>query len=557
MKETEDIVPASKILIDGDLSSARLISLLKLEIEEERLDYKADYNVIGSKRTKDKVELVRDIVGMANTYGGFIVLGVSEKVTSTGKIFYPDGMTEDARSNLDVSLLRQQVESYVSERLEIQYKIYSLDEYQGKTFGMIFVPPSDHSPIIFSKDGQYREKNEESNNDLTLFRSGDIVVRKGASTERADQSDMRRIISDIRSREKARWTDDVLGVRDLISKIDLLLGFMPQDAPVFTGVDRLIVNNSFEQLRDESFLYLSPDTVYEKISRAIEHGSVVSVRGYINKSPGMFFKHAEELNLDDENRILEVRDNHLLPILDSLLVIGVVCAENKQWDLLDAVQTAFYSICYQAEKLSTLALHRVVNKITIWQEVMVRVYALGGVLLRFSQWPQIQRLVQQEVEWDEYYRFHYWSRYILVMASRSGLLEKQGWIPSAIAYIERQKWMSYLFMSNKDQIVGSVCQFDFLQCVYTSIGPENEVDAVRAYPSFGLYYKSRTEPVVTKLIFSGPLRDTVISLSDTQLATLISNLDVYAGRIFVMFNGWEAAGWSDLRLQNFLKTNAN
>ena len=78
MNQTEDITPISRVVVDGDLSAERLLVLIGLCVEEERLDYKNEYNLSGSKNTKDKVELVRDIVAMANTYGGYIVLGVHE-----------------------------------------------------------------------------------------------------------------------------------------------------------------------------------------------------------------------------------------------------------------------------------------------------------------------------------------------------------------------------------------------------------------------------------------------------------------------------------------------
>lgn len=214
-----------------------------------------------------------------------------------------------------------------------------------------------------------------------------------------------------------------------------------------------------------------------------------------------------------------------------------------------------YSICYQAEKLqvvSSLQSAQAINKIAIWQEVMKRVYILGGILVYRSHWQHVQNLVQQEVEWEDFYRLHYWSRYILTMASRSGQLEKQGWIPSVVDYVEHQQWISQLFMSNKDQIINSVCQFDFLQCVYTSIKDTGEVDVTRPYPSFGLYYKFRTEPVVAKLVIPGVLRDTLSNLGDNQLALLIQDLDRNAARIFIMFSGWEQGNWLDKRIQKFL-----
>jgi predicted HTH transcriptional regulator len=230
MTAVDDITPKSRIPIDGEFSVERLRMLIKLGVEEARLDYKNEYNLSGSKGTKDKVELVRDIVGMANTYGGYIVLGVHEVTDSTGKRFSPDGMSQEACALLDVSALRQQVDAYISERIEIQFKLHVLSEYGGNTFGIIFIPPSPHSPIIFSIDGQYTDRSDLRNRNISMFFAGDVVVRKGASTEKTDQSDMRRIISEIRQREKSRWTEEILGMRDLVLSLDQLIAILSRDS---------------------------------------------------------------------------------------------------------------------------------------------------------------------------------------------------------------------------------------------------------------------------------------------------------------------------------------
>jgi hypothetical protein len=57
----EEIVARSQVVLDGDLSKAKLISLILIGREEEALDYKQSYNLNG-KVTKDRVEMVRDMV---------------------------------------------------------------------------------------------------------------------------------------------------------------------------------------------------------------------------------------------------------------------------------------------------------------------------------------------------------------------------------------------------------------------------------------------------------------------------------------------------------------
>lgn len=554
MSLNEEITPKSRVVVDGDLSSEKLLQLIKLGLEEERLDYKNEYNLSGSRGTKDKIEFVRDVIGMANTYGGYIILGVHEVTDSSGKRFSAEGMTPEACASLDISTLRQQVEAYVSERIELHLKLHTLTEYGNKTFGIIFVPKSPHSPIIFSNDGQYTDKSDPRNRNITLFYSGDIVVRKGASTERADQSDVRRIISEIRQREKARWTEEILGMRDLVQRLDQLIAVLPSGNSLGHQQNIDNIPRPLEGV-DETLLYLAPSVIYDKITDLLENQREVSVCRYIQRATSLFFQHLEDAKSGDENQILELRDNRLIPILDSLLAIGTTCIEYKFWELFDDIHGAFYRICYRAEKWNFPELRLTsfsFNKQWVWQEVMVRVYTLGAILVYRNHWLQAQKLIQQEVEWDDYYRSYYWSRYILIMAARAGQLEKKGWVPPAVDKIEAHEWLSNLFMSDKDQIINAVCQFDFLQCVYTAIAETGTIHGKRAYPSFGLFYKSRTEPIIAKLITPGVLRDSVSSLSDDQLAALIQDLNNLAAQEFFMYNGWDAWGWSDKRIKQFL-----
>jgi hypothetical protein len=74
---SEEIRVTSEVVLDGDLSEKKLLSLLQLGREEEVLDYKRSYDLTG-RVTKDRVEMVRDVVAMANTSGSYIVLGVDE-----------------------------------------------------------------------------------------------------------------------------------------------------------------------------------------------------------------------------------------------------------------------------------------------------------------------------------------------------------------------------------------------------------------------------------------------------------------------------------------------
>ena len=67
--DRDEIVASSQVVLDGDLSKERLISLIGLQREEDSLDYKSSYDLTGRRVTKDKLNMVADVAAMANTSG--------------------------------------------------------------------------------------------------------------------------------------------------------------------------------------------------------------------------------------------------------------------------------------------------------------------------------------------------------------------------------------------------------------------------------------------------------------------------------------------------------
>lgn len=541
------IKPKHRVSVDGDLSQEKLLSLINLKAEEDRLDYKTDLNF--SRNSKDKIEFVRDVVAFANTDGGYIVLGVREVTDGSAPERYnPEGLSAAACNSLDSAKLGQQVESFTVERLNVQLQIHPLSDFGNKQFALIYVPPSLHKPVIMQKDGQYTDKAAGRNE--TLFRAGDIFIRKNTSTARADQSDMRRLISEVRLREKARWTEEILDVRTLVQRLDTLI------AVLSSGVvpDRSHFSSSPEgksESYDETLFYLSPEAIQERITDLVERQKHVSISRYIKGAGKVFYEHLAGGKEADENQTLEVRDNYLLPILDSLTAIGAVIIEYQQWELFSELRRAFYLLCRRAEKSDSITLG--LSKTWVWQEVMIRVYSLGALLVYREHWEEARSLILQEVDWeDEYHRLSFWSRYFIIMVSQAGELKENGWVVPAINYIDSRPWLSNLFMSDKDEITNSVIHFDFLQCVYVLAYPHEKRFAL-PYPGFTMFYQRRVEPLLLKLISGGRLRDTLAGVSDETLANILNNIVELTFSASGHYGNW-GRQWSDERIRQFIKT---
>ena len=127
-------------------ASPELIAVLLKGFESKDLDYKGPC-VWDEPDKKSCCALVKDILGMANTLGGFIVIGVSE--TSTG--FSWDGLTTAQLDSFDTSRLNRFLQNYADPPINARLRKI---EHQCKHFVIIEVPRFADTPHVCQKDYQ-------------------------------------------------------------------------------------------------------------------------------------------------------------------------------------------------------------------------------------------------------------------------------------------------------------------------------------------------------------------------------------------------------------------
>ena len=202
------------IIVEPNLTLERFAELIYRRRESAKLDYKAGYT--GSQ--EERVELTKDLVAMANTAGGYIVVGIE----NDGK---PCGLTSAQLAALDEAKLRGQVVSYLGTSIDMF--VDAPVTFDGLQYGVVTVLRSALSPLVFVKDGQYSTPKGLRQ----VFRSGDVFVRHGSASERWNQNDVQVLLARAVERERERWLREVLpDVRQLMAA---LLGDRPvQAAPV-------------------------------------------------------------------------------------------------------------------------------------------------------------------------------------------------------------------------------------------------------------------------------------------------------------------------------------
>jgi hypothetical protein len=125
-------------------SNPELTAILLRGHESKDLDYKSA--AAWSEADKRSCcELVKDILAMANTLGGFIIVGVSEQATG----FSFDGVSPDQAKTFDTSRVNRFLQSYADPPINARLRKVRHD---GRVFVVIEVPAFSDTPHICQKE---------------------------------------------------------------------------------------------------------------------------------------------------------------------------------------------------------------------------------------------------------------------------------------------------------------------------------------------------------------------------------------------------------------------
>jgi hypothetical protein len=131
-----------------------------------------------------RAELARDALAFGNTPGGgTLILGVT-------KDYQHVGLERDAE--VDTTRVRQAIERYIDGDFLVvaaSHRITPANEDEEKTFGLIYVTRGGAHPLLAACDAPPPPPPRGE----LLFKAGDIFVRRGAQSIRANTGDIRRL----------------------------------------------------------------------------------------------------------------------------------------------------------------------------------------------------------------------------------------------------------------------------------------------------------------------------------------------------------------------------
>jgi DNA-binding XRE family transcriptional regulator len=172
----------------------RLSEFLAAKCEIASLDYKSNFD---SKSKRDWCELLKDIVAIANSGGGIVIIGINDDGS-------PSGCDIQSVLDLDPADVCDKIKSY-TDCIYSDFRIVSA-EFGGKCVGC-FVLGASQIPMIFTRPGSYQTDGPKQQE--TAFSRGTIYFRHGAKSETGTSEDLRLFVEREIERLRSAWLENV------------------------------------------------------------------------------------------------------------------------------------------------------------------------------------------------------------------------------------------------------------------------------------------------------------------------------------------------------------
>jgi hypothetical protein len=221
-------------------------TLQKRQRESKTLDFKESVDV---NSTRDWVELIKDIVAMANSGGGMILVGMNDNGSPSRK---------------DISLLLQydpaKIVDKIAKYTDCQFSEFGIEsiERDSADVAAVIIGSVD-IPMVFTKEGGYVDSSQK---DKTAFQKGVIYFRHGAKSEPCSAEDLTKVIE--RNVEKLRksWLGNIAQVvqAPIGEKVSIVISPLTVTQDDNPSIQKVRISNEPNVLavkidRDEVFPY--------------------------------------------------------------------------------------------------------------------------------------------------------------------------------------------------------------------------------------------------------------------------------------------------------------
>ena len=195
--------------------------------ESDSLDFKESFN----NNNLEWFELIKDIVAMTNSGGGFLIFGINDDGALSGK-------DVNTVLSIDPADITNKIFSFTG----TNFSNFKIIECSKDNTGLALISiGSNNVPIVFTKPGNYQAENGRQKN---VFSVGSVYFRHGAKSEPCTSDDLRSFLEREINRTKDSW---LKGIRQVV------------EAP--EGANILVISNSNEENSGKSNSYQLVDDI--------------------------------------------------------------------------------------------------------------------------------------------------------------------------------------------------------------------------------------------------------------------------------------------------------
>jgi Schlafen, AlbA_2 len=174
-----------------------LTEAIQAACETPRVDFKRSFDTTSQA---EWIELVKDLVSIANSGGGTICVGLDDNGSHAGIDLTP-------LNSIDPAELTDKIARYT----DIQFSDFRIAKSQaaGGPIVCIEIGPA-RIPMVFTRPGTYQV---DGNRQKTAFGNGTLYFRHGAKSEPADSHDLRQSFERLTEQTREAWLS---GIRKVV-----------------------------------------------------------------------------------------------------------------------------------------------------------------------------------------------------------------------------------------------------------------------------------------------------------------------------------------------------
>jgi len=237
--------------LDDPLSKEVAVSLISYDEEDDRLDYKTTLDISSNK---EWLKITKDISAFANTYGGYLVFGVSGQNNNVIGISREVANILKDSNNIQTKINRN-LEPNVSTLRSKEFKI------ENKIVVVVCIPQSKGITHVISKDGYFTYPND---NRKTILKKGTFYIRRSAGNHLADSRDLDNVIERRIDQFREALIDKVAMVVNSPAQSNVYI--LSKD-PSVKADERFIIENSSDSIPVKGMSFtIAPEGNEEEIA---------------------------------------------------------------------------------------------------------------------------------------------------------------------------------------------------------------------------------------------------------------------------------------------------